>query len=129
MEDDESASLRDGRNSLPELDYERVNRTKQRLLRAAFAQNAAYRRLGPITRRFSTKTARGCCPMRPTARCATSTALTGFSRWGDMARYDRKRVEAYCLRKRDSGLPLLRAVLPPPAGSPRLAATPAGVSS
>lgn len=101
VEDDEYRRLRDELNALPEVDYERVNRAKQRLLRAAFAQNAAYTASRPDYQAFLDENRSWLLPYAAYCTLRDEHGTADFSRWGDMSRYDRKRVEAYCLRKRD----------------------------
>ena len=101
VEDDEYRRLRDELNALPEVDYERVNRTKQRLLRAAFAQNAAYTASRPDYQAFVAANRSWLLPYAAYCTLRDEYSTADFARWSDMARYDRKRVEEYCLRRHD----------------------------
>ena len=101
VEDDEYRRLRDELNDLPEVDYERVNRTKQRLLRKAFAQNAAYTASRPDYQAFLDENRSWLLPYAAYCSLRDELGTADFAQWGDMARFDRKRVEEYCLRKRD----------------------------
>ncbi len=62
-----------------------------------FAQKGVAPPPGPTTRRFSTKTARGCCPMRPTAPLRDEHG-TAISPAGAIGPLRQKAVEAYCRR-------------------------------
>lgn len=95
-EDDEYRNLREELNELPEVDYERVNHTKQRLLRRAFARHGArtaqrrdYKQFIADNRHWLIPYAAFCC-----LRDEHGTA--DFSRWGAYARYDEEAVAAYC---------------------------------
>ena len=101
VEDDEYRRLRDELNALPEVDYERVNRTKQRLLRAAFAQNAAYTASRPDYQAFVAANRSWLLPYAAYCTLRDEYGTADFARWSDMARYDRKRVEEYYLRRHD----------------------------
>lgn len=87
--------LRDELNALPEVDYERVNRTKQELLREAFARHGArvaasndYKEFVQTNRAWLRSYAVYC-----SLRDENGTA--DFTQWGEMARYDEKSVEEY----------------------------------
>ena len=101
VEDDEYRRLRDELNALPEVDYERVNRTKQRLLREAFARNAAYTASRPDYQAFIDENRAWLIPYAVYCTLRDEQGTADFTRWGEMSRYDTKRVEEYALRKRD----------------------------
>lgn len=99
-EDDAYRSLRNELNALPEVDYERVNSTKLRLLREAFARHGArtadrrdYRDFLEVNREWLLPYAAFC-----SLRDEYGTA--DFSRWGDYAHFERAKVEAYCRKRR-----------------------------
>ena len=94
-ESDEYRRLREELNALPEVDYERVNRTKLQLLREAFARHGdstasstGYREFVDENRHWLRPYAAYCC-----LRDEHGTA--DFAQWGEHARYDEKRIEEY----------------------------------
>ena len=101
VEDDAYRRLRDELNALPEVDYERVNRAKQRLLREAFRRNAAYTASRPDYQAFLAENRSWLLPYAAYCTLRDEHGTADWRQWGEMARYDRKRVEAYCLERRD----------------------------
>ncbi len=101
VEDDAYRRLRDELNALPEVDYERVNRTKQRLLREAFARNAAYTASRPDYQAFLAENRSWLLPYAAYCTLRDEHHTADFTQWGDLSRYNQKRVEAYCLQRRD----------------------------
>ena len=100
-EDDEYRRLRDELNALPDVNYERVNSLKQQLLQKAFARNAAYTASRPDYQAFLAENRDWLLPYAAYCTLRDESGTADFTRWGAMSRYDRKRVEAYCLRNRD----------------------------
>lgn len=101
VEDDAYRRLRDELNALPEVDYERVNRAKQRLLREAFARNAAYTASRSDYQDFLTENRSWLIPYAAYCTLRDEHRTADFTQWGAMSRYNRKRVEAYCIDHRD----------------------------
>lgn len=101
VEDDAYRRLRDELNALPEVDYERVNRTKQHLLREAFTRNAAYTASRPDYQDFLAENRSWLIPYAAYCTLRDEHHTADFTQWGEMSRFNRKRVEAYCLDHRD----------------------------
>ena len=86
-------ALRDELNALPQIDYERVNNEKLRLLRKVFAktkdlESEAYKAFYAANAHWLLPYAVFCC-LRDTY------GTPDFSQWGDMAKYSAKKVEEY----------------------------------
>lgn len=99
-DDEEYRRLRDELNALPEVDYERVNRTKERLLRAAFARNGARMAARRDYKAFLEANREWLLPYAAYRTLRDEYGTADFRQWGDYARYDRRKIEAYCLRHR-----------------------------
>ncbi|MCI7140230.1 4-alpha-glucanotransferase [Alistipes sp.] len=99
-EDEEYCRLRDELNALAEVDYERVNRTKQRLLREAFARQGRRTASRSDYRAFVEANRSWLIPYAAYCTLRDEYGTAEFSQWGDYARYDEKRIAAYCLRNR-----------------------------
>lgn len=99
-EDDAYRKLRDELNALPEVDYERVNRTKMELLRKAFECDGGRTARHRDYRRFMTDNAHWLLPYAAFCTLRDEFHTADFSRWGEYARYDKQRVEQYCRRHR-----------------------------
>ena len=98
--DEEYLRLKDGLNSLPEVDYEQVNNEKDRLLRKAFAKDWK-----KVSSRKSYKTFlednRHWLISYAVFRCLTKRYHTAdFSQWGDMAVYSPAKLEAFYKQNR-----------------------------
>ena len=96
VEDEAYRRLRDALNALPEVDYERVNAAKQRLLREAYgrlgsatAESSEYREFVAENRSWLLPYAAYC-----TLRDRFGTA--DFTRWGRWSRYDDAAIEDFC---------------------------------
>lgn len=99
-DDEEFRRLRDELNALPEVDYERVNQTKERLLRAAFARNGARTAARRDYKAFLEANREWLLPYASYRTLRDEYGTADFRQWGDYARYDRRKIEAYCLRHR-----------------------------
>ena len=99
-DDEEYRRLRDELNALPEVDYERVNQTKERLLRAAFARNGARTAARRDYKAFLKANREWLLPYAAYRTLRDEYGTADFRQWGDYARYDRRKIEAYCLRHR-----------------------------
>ena len=99
-DDEEYRRLRDELNALPEVDYERVNQTKERLLRAAFARNGARTAARRDYKAFLEANREWLLPYAAYRTLRDEYGTADFRQWGDYARYDRRKIEAYCLRHR-----------------------------
>ena len=109
-EDEAYTSLRDELNALPEVDYERVNREKQRLLREAFRTNGARTLRTRACRSFVEENRDWLLPYAMFCVLRDAFGTADFSRWkspagrktgertgiqGDFTDYDRVRAEAF----------------------------------
>ena len=100
-ENDEYHRLRDELNALPEVDYERVNRTKDDLLRKAFARHGARTAARRDYKEFMEANREWLLPYAAFRTLRDDYGTADFSRWGDYARFDRKKIEAFCLERRN----------------------------
>lgn len=100
-EDEEYRRLREELNALPEVDYERVNRTKERLLRAAYARNGARTAARRDYKEFLEANREWLLPYAAYRTLRDEYGTADFRQWGDYAHYERRKIEAYCLRKRN----------------------------
>ena len=100
-EDDEYRRLRDELNALPEVDYERVNHSKLELLRKAFARHGARTAARRDYKEFMEANREWLLPYAAFCTLCDEYGTADFSRWGGYARYDRQKVEAYCLDRRN----------------------------
>ena len=96
-EDDEYRRLRDELNALGEVDYERVNRTKERLLRAAFARCGARTASRADYKAFVETNRHWLLPYAAYRCLRDEYGSADFAQWGPYARYERRKVEAYCM--------------------------------
>ena len=96
-EDDEYRRLRDELNALGEVDYERVNRTKERLLRAAFARCGARTAARADYKAFVEANRHWLLPYAAYRCLRDEYGSADFAQWGPYARYERRKVEAYCM--------------------------------
>lgn len=99
-EDDAYRSLRSELNALPEVDYERVNGAKMRLLREAFARHGARTAARRDYREFLEANREWLLPYAAFCSLRDEYGTADFSRWGDYAHFDRTKVEAYCRKRR-----------------------------
>lgn len=95
-EDDAYRQLRDELNALPEVDYERVNRAKLRLLHEAFRRVGARVLAGRDYKRFLEENRHWLIPYAVFCTLRDRFGTADFSRWGEYARYDAKRADAFC---------------------------------
>lgn len=95
-EDDEYRRLRDELNVLPEIDYERVNHNKLRLLRRAFERHGARTAARRDYKEFVAANEHWLIPYAAFCTLRDESGTPDFTRWGDYARYDKKAVDAYC---------------------------------
>ena len=96
VEDDEYRTLRNELNALPEIDYERVNRHKLRLLRRAFERHGTRTAARRDYKDFIAANRHWLIPYAAFCTLRDETGTPDFTRWGGFARYDRKAVDAYC---------------------------------
>ena len=96
VEDDEYRTLRNELNALPEIDYERVNRHKLRLLRRAFERHGTRTAARRDYKDFIAANRHWLIPYAAFCTLRDETGTPDFTRWGGFARYDRKTVDAYC---------------------------------
>ena len=96
--DDSYRHLRNTLNALPEVDYEQVNRTKQRLLRQAFERDAGRTARHRGYKEFVAANTHWLIPYAAFCTLRDEFGTADFTRWGQYARYDKTAVEAYCRR-------------------------------
>ncbi|OUO19648.1 4-alpha-glucanotransferase [Alistipes sp. An31A] len=96
-EDEEYCRLRDELNALEEVDYERVNAAKERLLRATFARCGARTAARADYKAFVEANRHWLLPYAAYRCLRDEYGTTDFAQWGPYARYERRKVEAYCL--------------------------------
>ena len=94
-EDEEYVRLRDELNASPVLDYERVNREKLRLLRRTFAREGGRTVRSAAYRRFFEANRSWLLPYAVFSALRDENGTADFTRWGEYARYDTQRAEAY----------------------------------
>lgn len=100
-QDDEYRRLRDELNALPEIDYQRVNENKLRLLRRAFQRHGGRTQSRRDYREFMAANRHWLIPYAAFCTLRDEFRTAEFTRWGEYARYNEKAVEAYCRRNRD----------------------------
>ncbi len=88
-------------NALPQVDHERVNRAKNRLLRRAFERHGARTAADPAYRAFVEANRSWLLPYAAYRTLRDEFDTADFTQWGELARYDAARVAAYCERRRD----------------------------
>lgn len=96
VEDEEYKALQIELNSLPQVDYERTNKEKERLLRKAFALN--WKKVS-ARKSFKEFLAGSRDWLVPYAAFRTLAAIYGtpdFSRWGKYAEYDSDAIDEFC---------------------------------
>ena len=96
-EDEEYCRLRDELNALEEVDYERVNAAKERLLRATFARCGARTAARADYKAFVEANRHWLLPYAAYRCLRDEYGTADFAQWGPYARYERRKVEAYCL--------------------------------
>lgn len=94
--DEEFLGLQAELNALPEVDYERVNRTKERLLRRAFARREADIASDGGYRAFVDENRGWLIPYAAFRTLRDDYDTADFSQWGAYAAYDAAAVEVYC---------------------------------
>lgn len=95
-EDDEYRRLRDELNALPDVDYQQVNRHKQRLLRRAYERHGARTARRRDYNAFLAANRHWLIPYAAFCTLRDEYGTPDFTRWEGYARYDKKAVEAYC---------------------------------
>lgn len=101
-ENDEYISLRDELNALPEVDYERVNNNKLRLLHIAFERIGARTLASRDYKVYLAANRHWLLPYAAFCTLRDHFSTADFSRWDEFARYNEKAVDAYCRKhKRD----------------------------
>ena len=93
--DGEYLRLRQELNALPQVDYERVNREKLRLLRKTFENGGAEILSKKPFREFLCLNERWLLPYALFCTLRDEYATADFTRWGKYAKYDRKVLEEY----------------------------------
>lgn len=98
-EDEEFRRLRSELNALPAVDYERVNREKLRLLRRAFDRHGIRTTESRGFREFVRANAGWLLPYAAFRVLRDEFGTADFAHWGEYARYDRAKIEAYGRRR------------------------------
>lgn len=99
-DDEEYRRLQEELNSLPQVDYERVNNEKNRLMLKAFDRDG---KKVAATKKYKSFICDNKEWLMPYAafRCLTEEYGTpDFSKWGSFAKYDAEAVDAYCRKNR-----------------------------
>ena len=91
--DKEYRALRDELNALPQIDYERVNKEKLRLLRKAFARTKDLE--GEAYQTFYAENAHWLLPYAVFCCLRDEYGTPDFSQWGKMAKYSARKVADY----------------------------------
>lgn len=94
-EDDEYRRLREELNALPEVDYERVNTAKLRLLRGAFERCGARTAAHRDYKEFMEANREWLLPYAAFCTLRDEQGTADFTRWGEYARYKAETVEKY----------------------------------
>ncbi len=88
-------------NALPQIDYERVNRAKNELLRRAFARHGARTAAESDYRAFVEANRAWLIPYALFRTLRDEFGTADFAQWGAMAHYDAARAEEYGRRHAD----------------------------
>ncbi len=88
--------LRDELNSLPQIDYERVNNEKTRLLRKAFATAGKKIASTEEYKEFMDKNGHWLLPYAAFCCLRDINGTADFSKWGKFAKYTDKKVRDFC---------------------------------
>lgn len=95
-EDDELRRLRKELNSLPTVDYERVNLLKEQLLRKAYETHGAKVSMRKDYRKFVEENAVWLTPYAAFCVLRDCFGSADFTQWGEYAVYDRAQIEMLC---------------------------------
>lgn len=93
-EDEEYRRLKDELNSLPAVDYEKVNGTKDRLLRKAFARKWRSTCMTKSYKTFFQENSRWLLPYSAFRILTGRYGTADFRKWGEYSVYSQDRVEA-----------------------------------
>lgn len=96
VEDADYKKLQQELNSLPQVDYERVNKEKTRLLREAFGKTFAKLSKTAAYKSFIVTNRRWLEPYAVFCALRDSFGTADFSKWKAYARYSASKVEKYC---------------------------------
>lgn len=88
--------LRDELNALPAVDYERVNDAKHELLRAAFERHGARTAARRDYKEYMAANGDWLIPYAAYCTLRDRFATADCTRWGDYARYDKKKIDGFC---------------------------------
>ncbi len=94
-EDEEYRALRDELNALEAVDYERVNNYKREAMHRLFEKNGAATARSRAYKEFMASAAEWLMPYAAFCTLRDEFGTADFSKWGDYAKYDKKRVDAY----------------------------------
>ncbi len=100
-EDEEYRALREELNALPEVDYERVNNLKREMLKRLFDRKGAATARSRGYKEFMAASESWLLPYAAFCTLRDEFSTPDFSKWGEYAKYDKKRVDAYCKAHRD----------------------------
>lgn len=99
-EDKAYKDLRDGLNQLPEVDYERVNNEKERLLRQLFKKKGNKILLSEEYQEFYTKNEAWLRPYSAYCCLRDEYGAEDFSKWGKYAKYSKRKIDGYLTEHR-----------------------------
>lgn len=100
-EDEEYKALQTELNSLEQIDYERVNNAKIELLRKAFAKTFKKLSTKASYKEFIEKNSHWLLPYAAFCVLRDMNGTPDFSKWKGYAKYNRKKVEAFCEEHRE----------------------------
>lgn len=100
-EDEEYKALQAELNALEQIDYERVNNAKIELLRKAFAKTFKKLSVKASYKEFIDKNSHWLLPYAAFCVLRDMNGTPDFSKWKGYAKYNRKKVEAFCEEHRE----------------------------
>lgn len=93
--------LRDELNALPEVDYERVNRGKIEYFREIFAQEGKRVLASDDYKKYVSRNSKWLLPYAAFCTLRDINGTACFSRWGEYAVYDKKKVDRFIAEHAD----------------------------
>lgn len=99
-EDEEYKALQKELNGLPQVDYERVNNEKERLLRGAFAATWRKTCLRKDYKAFIEANGDWLIPYAAFRALTAHFGTPDFSKWGEYARYSQDKIDGFCKKNK-----------------------------
>ena len=99
-EDEEYTSLQKELNSLPQVDYERVNNEKERLLRKAFEANYRKTAAKKDYKEFMASNSDWLIPYAAFRVLTSRYGTPDFSKWGEHAKYRQEQIGEFCKKNK-----------------------------